>query len=105
VATADLNGDGHHDLAVTNPSYQDETVSVLLSNGDGTFQAAVAYDTVTRPRALAIATWPTEHLSLTGVGAFPTSRPDLHTQPTGIRTFRWRCQWRETTSSPWKPMT
>jgi hypothetical protein len=44
VATADLNGDGKLDLVVAN---QDSTgigtVSVLLGNGDGTFQTQVGY--------------------------------------------------------------
>jgi hypothetical protein len=38
VVTGDFNGDGRLDLAVANAG--DNTVSVLLGNGDGTFQAA-----------------------------------------------------------------
>jgi hypothetical protein len=50
VAVADVNGDGKPDLIVTNSnqccpiSCADGTVSVLLGNGDGTFQTAVSYD-------------------------------------------------------------
>jgi len=48
IAVADLNGDGNLDAVVTNPctTQQDCTngsVSVLLGNGDGTFQAGVIY--------------------------------------------------------------
>ena len=39
AAIADLNGDGKLDMAVTNTDY----VSVLIGNGNGTFQPAVAY--------------------------------------------------------------
>ena len=38
IATGHLNGDAHTDLAVTNSG--DNTVSILLGNGDGTFGAA-----------------------------------------------------------------
>jgi Flp pilus assembly secretin CpaC len=38
IATGDLNNDSHPDLAVVNQT--DNTVSVLLGNGDGTFTAA-----------------------------------------------------------------
>jgi hypothetical protein len=40
VAIADLNGDGNLDLVVTNGT---DMFSVLLGNGDGTFQAPVLY--------------------------------------------------------------
>jgi hypothetical protein len=52
VAVADVNGDGKPDLVVTNwcpsscsgPQWGEGMVGVLLGNGDGTFQAAVPYD-------------------------------------------------------------
>ena len=41
MAVGDFNGDGKADLAVAN--HGSNNVSVLLGNGDGTFQAAVNY--------------------------------------------------------------
>jgi hypothetical protein len=41
VAAADLDGDGHPDLATANA--EGDTVSVFLGNGDGTFAARVDY--------------------------------------------------------------
>jgi hypothetical protein len=52
VAVGDFNGDNKLDLAVTNPS--NDTVSVLLGNGDGTFQALVAYSTGNQGHPVAV---------------------------------------------------
>jgi len=49
VAVGDFNGDGRPDLAVAN--FYSDNVSVLLGNGDGTFQNAVNYDVGTFPQA------------------------------------------------------
>jgi hypothetical protein len=43
----DFNGDGKLDLGVAN--YGGGNVSVLLGNGNGTFQAAVNYGAGTQP--------------------------------------------------------
>jgi hypothetical protein len=51
VAYADFNGDGIPDLAVANSA--SNTVSILLGNGDGTFQPKVDYPVDTNPQAIA----------------------------------------------------
>src|SRR5262249_37882905 len=53
VTVADVNADGFLDLAVAN--FASANVSVLLGNGDGTFQTARHFSTVTGPRSLAVA--------------------------------------------------
>ncbi|MGP0063469.1 MAG: FG-GAP-like repeat-containing protein, partial [Isosphaeraceae bacterium] len=54
IAVDDFNGDGRLDLAVVNEG--DSTVSILLGNGDGTFQPAVNYSTgaYTSPDAIVV---------------------------------------------------
>src|SRR5579863_4060575 len=49
---ADLNGDGIEDGVVSNLSSGD--VSVLLGNGDGTFQPAVNYAVGSNPMSLVV---------------------------------------------------
>jgi type II secretory pathway component GspD/PulD (secretin) len=51
IATASLRGNGVYDLIVANSA--DNTVSVLLGNGDGTFTTQVTYPTGTDPVAIA----------------------------------------------------
>jgi hypothetical protein len=53
AASGDFNRDGKLDLVVTNRV--DGTVSVLLGNGDGTFQTQVPYYTGAVPNAVAVA--------------------------------------------------
>ena len=54
VASADLNGDKKLDLVVTNASSNSKGATVLLGNGDGTFQDGRHFDTDGRSVAVAI---------------------------------------------------
>jgi hypothetical protein len=54
VALADLNGDGKLDLVVVSLD-SNQTVSVFLGNGDGTFQPQVRYAVGSFPDGLAVA--------------------------------------------------
>ncbi len=50
VTYGDFNGDGKLDLAIAN--YLDNTVSILLGNGDGTFQTQTTYAVGSGPYAI-----------------------------------------------------
>ncbi len=52
VAVGDFNGDGKLDLATAN--YGSNNVSILLGNGDGTFQAAVNYGAGSYPISITV---------------------------------------------------
>jgi hypothetical protein len=52
-AVGDFNGDGHADLAVINQA--SNTVSVLLGNGDGTYQPKIDYATGAAPTGVVVA--------------------------------------------------
>src|SRR5579864_494764 len=57
LVAGDFNGDGKLDLAVANAGVfgsPGNTVSVLLGNGDGTFQTQVEYGTGTQPVSLIV---------------------------------------------------
>lgn len=52
VAVGDFDGDGKPDLAVANRDAME--ISILLGNGDGTFQRAVSYPTKGVPNSIAV---------------------------------------------------
>ena len=60
IAVSDLNGDGKPDLVIGNGNFggidfYTTALSVLLGNGDGTFQAQRTLVTGSRPRSIAVA--------------------------------------------------
>jgi len=75
IFAADLDGDGDNDLATANNLSDD--VSILMNNGNGTFQAAVDYRAGTTPNSvvavdldsdgdkdLAVANWGSDNVSI-----------------------------------------
>ena len=58
VAVGEFTGDGIPDLAVTHANFSttapDDTVSILLGNGDGTFRVAADYQVGANPRSVAV---------------------------------------------------
>jgi hypothetical protein len=75
VVAADLNGDGKPDLVSCNNG--DGTISVLIGNGDGTFQAPVAYSVGKYPGSVAAADFNGDgklDLAVTDSGAADTSK-------------------------------
>src|SRR5215831_15948926 len=74
VAVGDFNGDGVQDLAVANGN--SNNVSVLLGNGDGTFQAAVNFDAGGGPVSVAVGDFNgdgVQDLAVANIGSFNVS--------------------------------
>ncbi len=80
VAVGDFNGDGWLDLAVANggtpPRYLDAGISVLLGNGDGSFQAARSFGAGSGPSFVAVGDFNGDgvpDLAVINTGAFRVS--------------------------------
>jgi FG-GAP-like repeat len=79
IAVGDFNGDGHADLVVANNGINPAggwlagTVSVLLGNGDGTFQTHVDYATGTGPDSVAVGDFNGDHVLDVAVEAHPAN--------------------------------
>ena len=54
ICGGDFDGDGAIDLATVSYYYNTESLSVLLGNGDGTFQAKVDYGVTTHPSQVVV---------------------------------------------------
>ena len=54
IALGDFNKDGKQDIAVSNTGTGANTVSILMGNGNGTFQTQKTYQTGTTPYGIAI---------------------------------------------------
>jgi DNA-binding CsgD family transcriptional regulator len=71
VAVGDFNGDGMPDLAVANRNSME--ISILLGNGDGTFQSPISYPTKGAPNSIAVGDFNGDgHLDLAVVHANTT---------------------------------
>ena len=55
VAVGDFNGDGHPDIVAANEGSNDNSVSVLLNNGDGTFASQSIVTLADNPSSVAVA--------------------------------------------------
>lgn len=90
IVVADLNSDGHLDLAVANSGFGG-AISVLLGNGDGTFQPAVDSDQGLAPGYLAVGDFNGDSkpdLAVTGgSGCVPPSYPVSVVLGNGDGTF------------------
>src|SRR5712692_2560768 len=72
VAAGDFNGDGILDLAVAN--YASRNVSLLLGNGDGTFQAAQNFDAGSGPTSVAAGDFNGDGILDLAVADFPSNK-------------------------------
>ena len=97
VAVADFNADGRPDLAVAN--FTSNNVSILLGNGNGTFQAAVNYAAGTSPFNECLAGSPGPRTATTPRTTAATVPPSAVATPTERRRLDRRATNR-TSSAP-----
>lgn len=55
IKVGDFNGDGNEDIAVIDNNFSDESIAVLLGNGDGTFTVQTQVATTPDPTSLQVA--------------------------------------------------
>ena len=87
IAAADFNGDGFQDLVVTDVF--SNNVWVLLGHGDGSFDSAVSYTTVSPGRSLAVGDFNRDGIPDLAVTQGQTGADRHHEAPgNGDGTFR-----------------
>jgi hypothetical protein len=100
LVTGDFNGDGRLDLAATN--YNSDEISVLLGNGDGTFQEPKRFAAGEIPTSLVtgdfnadrrldlVANTKSGDISVLLGNGDGTSSSGSSRLPSGVRGFQWR---------------
>ncbi len=90
IAVADFNGDGRPDLLLEQSGFSSNSLEVLLGNGDGTFQNAVATNLSTYLSAVAAGDLNRDgkaDLVLTYQASFPVETPPVVLLSNGDGTF------------------